>query len=86
MKAATVILVLGTVFAPVGLAAKSYVDHLPHPMFKTVVLQKTSRVVQEQSALTNDDGSDWASDCYDAYGLGGAFADDSAVLKACIEG
>ncbi|MCM2292781.1 hypothetical protein NAC44_10645 [Allorhizobium sp. BGMRC 0089] len=91
MKAATVILTLATVLAPAGLAAKAYFENQPYtvfnpPQFKTVVLQKTSRLVQEQSALTSEDGGDWASDCYNAYGHGGAVEDNAKVLKACIEG
>ncbi|BCH59135.1 hypothetical protein RvVAR0630_17590 [Agrobacterium vitis] len=57
-----------------------------------VKLSKTSRLPlehqsshDEQSALGDDASSEWALDCYDAYGSDGEAA-SQASLQACLKG
>ncbi|MGV1802411.1 hypothetical protein ACQZ6A_11105 [Agrobacterium vitis] len=60
--------------------------------FSEVKLPKTSRLPlehepshDEQSALGDDGSSEWALDCYDAYGADGEAA-SQASLQACLKG
>ncbi|MCF1454805.1 hypothetical protein ACQZ61_20660 [Agrobacterium vitis] len=60
--------------------------------FADVKLPKTSRLPlehqpshDEQSALGDDGSSEWALDCYDAYGADGEEA-NQVSLQACLKG
>ncbi|HBF29749.1 hypothetical protein [Rhizobium sp.] len=93
MKAATVFILIASLTVPAGLAAKGFVEHQGQSSFMNiepfvnVTVEKSSRVpsAQDQSALTEDDMSEWVADCYDAYGSGGRGA-NAANLKACLKG
>lgn len=90
MKAATVFILIASLTVPAGLAAKGFVEHNGQPSltkaepFSHVAVKKTSRLQlhSQQSALPEDELSEWASDCYDAYGDAG----NAANLKACLKG
>ncbi len=93
MKAATVLVLIASLTVPAGLAAKGFVEQQGQSSFnkvepfENVHVKKTSRLPlkQDQSALSDDEMSEMVSDCYDAYGSGGAAA-NAANLKACLKG
>lgn len=93
MKAATVFILIASLTVPAGLAAKGFVEHQGQfssstsEPFVNVTVKKTSRLPLEhdQSALSEEDASEWAADCYDAYGSGHSLL-NAARLKACLQG
>lgn len=93
MKAATVFILIASLTVPAGLAAKGFVEQQGQSFFtKTepfvnVTVKKTSRLPSDQdlSALSEEDASEWAADCYDAYGEGNSLL-NAARLKACLKG